>query len=295
MPFPLQRTLDPLTEPIDLDTIKNYLRVDIPDDDDLISNLISTARERAEDLTGRSLLRQSWTFAIDHFPSYWRGGDYNSSLGVFNYRHHLRPSMFVTDTISIILPRGPVLSVDSITWKDATGTVNLLDPRQYEVDLLSEPTRIRPAYKQSWPYAMWDMNSVVIKFTTGYEQTVTEVLTVPAAAPFTVAISRQSTFLSLTSVVDVVSGLPLVASINTFTGEVTVPSTEAGLNVIVTYQVNSIPKSFIHAMKLMVGAWYDNRSEIVQGGGNFNQLPTPISAVSLLGMYELFPLGFPKG
>lgn len=216
MPFPLRRVLDPATEPISLSDMKSYLRVDYTDDDSLISTLISAARERAEDITARCLISQQWQFSFDQFPRY----------GCFEYLHHRRhrDSMFNLDERAIILPRGPVLSVDSITYVDQiTGTLQTLDPSLYSVDNISEPCRITPKYKTTWPLAQFDTNSVTILFTAGYE---------------------------------------------------------------------TIPQSLRHAMKLIVGAWFENRSEIVQSGGNFNSLPMPLSAAALLGTYALFPLGY---
>jgi hypothetical protein len=272
--------------------MKLYLRIDIDDDDVTTQNMISTARERAEDLTARCLLRQQWVFSFDKFPTWW--GNESGSSYFFEHHHPRHHSMFRSDNVAIILPRGPVLSVDSITYKDISGTVQTLDPATYNVDLLSQPARIRPLYNGVWPQALWDTNSVVIKFTAGYEQTVTEVLTVPSVAPFAVTISRFNKFLSLTSVTDVASGTLLSGCSIDINGAVTVPSGEAGLRVSVVYQVNSIPNSFLMAIKLLCAAWNENRAEVAQGGGNFNSLPTPIAATSLLGTYELFPVGYPK-
>lgn len=215
MPFPLKQVTPPASEPILLVDMKNYLRVDTSDDDDLIETLISTARERAEDLTGRCLVSQQWQFSFDEFPVY----------GCWSNLHHRHGSLFSHNPLEIILPRGPVLSVDSITYKDSTGALQTLSPTAYNVDKLSEPCRIVPAYGQTWPVALRDTNSVTITFTCGYDQ---------------------------------------------------------------------IPKSLIHAIKLITAAWFENRSEVVQAGGNFNVLPMPISAQALLGTYQLFALGYPK-
>ena len=225
MPFPLRRTLDPATEPIDVVTMKNYLRVDISDDDDLIGSLISVARERAEDMTGMCLLPQQWTFSFDRFPRHC----YESFAGLATdrlYLHeHRRNSMFMHDGNAIILPRGPVQSVDSITYKDAFGDVQTLDPSRYQVDSLSSPARINPVYGTTWPIALPDQNSITVMFTAGCD---------------------------------------------------------------------SIPQSFIHAIKLIVGTYYENRAEVVQGSGNFNSLPLPLSATSLLATYEMLKLGYPR-
>lgn len=222
MPFPLKRVSEPATEPVTLDDMKNYLRVDFPDDDALINGLISAARERAEDVTGRCLISQQWQFSFDRFPNHsWHGGYYH---GGYNHGLH-RNSMFKSDGLEVTLPRGPVISVDSITYKDQTGATQTLSPSAYNVDLLSQPARIVPVYNTVWPLALHDTNSVTITFTAGYA---------------------------------------------------------------------TVPNSFIHAIKLIVGAYYENRAEVVQSGGNFNQFPMPLSAQALLGTYTMMPLGYPR-
>jgi hypothetical protein len=194
--------------------------------------------------------------------------------------------------MEIILPRGPVITVDSIQYIDGTGTPQTLDPTLYFVDNMSEPCRILPAYGRGWPATQWVPNAVTIKFTAGYEQTVTDTLTVPHVAPFTVPVSRASKALSLTSVTDVVAST-LVAGCTMTNGIVTFPSGAADKVVSVVYQVSSIPESFLHAIKLILSTYYESRQEVVQGGGNFNTLPLPLSASSLLGTYELFSVGYP--
>lgn len=300
MPFPLRRVLDPIDEPISLADMKLHLRVDSDYEDDMINTLISTARERAEDLTGCCLLSQQWIFAMDKFPT-WYGHD-SGALFFGEHRHPRHHSMFRTDNIAIILPRGPVLSVDSIVWKDFSGVPSTLDPSMYEVDLISSPARITPTMNGSWPFAAFDTNSVTINFTCGYQQIVTETLTATTGVTPTITLSRIPNFLSLTSINDVASISPSVplgtpvtpVSMDVPTGVVTLPVGESGLQVKVVYVTSNIPKSFIHAMKLMATAWYENRSEVTQGGGNFNTMPTPMGAASLLGMYELFKFGYSK-
>lgn len=300
MPFPLRRILDPIAEPVSLADMKLHLRVDSDYEDDMINTLISTTRERAEDLTGRCLFYQQWVFSMDQFPRWYGDGSGSTYFGQHHHpRHH---SMFRDDNLAIILPRGPVLSVDSITWRDSSGTVNTLDPSLYNVDLLSEPARIRPVYNGSWPFGIFDTNSVTINFTCGYQQIVTETLTATTGATPTITLSRIPNFLSLTSINDVASISPSVplgtpvtpVSMDVPTGVITLPVGESGLQVKVVYVTSNIPKSFIHAMKLMATAWYENRSEVTQGGGNFNTMPTPMGAASLLGMYELFKFGYSK-
>ncbi len=52
-------------EPLDLDTVKAYLRVDGDHDDGLIETLMSTARSTIEAYTSRALIPQLWEFSIN--------------------------------------------------------------------------------------------------------------------------------------------------------------------------------------------------------------------------------------
>ena len=291
MAFPLRRVLDPQVEPVTLSAMKNYLRVDITDDDALIGSLISVARERAEDMTSRCLLPQQFAFAFDRFPSWgWAAwGNDDGQWGNHNHKH----TMFKSAHLAIILPRGPVISVDSIKYVDQSGTVQTLDPTLYNADLLSEPARITPIHNGSWPSALYDTNSVTITFTAGYQQTVTELVTMPQTAPFTAALQRGALSVSLTSCVDNTTKVAVSGALSG--GILTCAGATAGEVLLVSYVVTSVPQSFIHAIKLLCDAWYNNRSEVVQGSGNFNSMPMPVSATSLLGTYQLFPVGYPRG
>lgn len=55
-------------EPVSLTEAKNYLRVEISDDDVLIGDLITAAREAVEAFTGRSLCVKGYRQSLDSFP-----------------------------------------------------------------------------------------------------------------------------------------------------------------------------------------------------------------------------------
>jgi uncharacterized phiE125 gp8 family phage protein len=58
----------PAVEPLTLVEAKAYLRVETPDDDDLITALIAGARIRVEAETRRALITQSWRLSRDAWP-----------------------------------------------------------------------------------------------------------------------------------------------------------------------------------------------------------------------------------
>jgi uncharacterized phiE125 gp8 family phage protein len=58
----------PAVEPLTLAEAKAYLRVETPDDDDLIAALIAGARIHVEAETRRALITQSWRLSRDAWP-----------------------------------------------------------------------------------------------------------------------------------------------------------------------------------------------------------------------------------
>lgn len=61
----LKQITPPQTEPVTLSEAKAHLRIDGSEEDELLSALITTAREMAEDYTRRSLVLQEWELGID--------------------------------------------------------------------------------------------------------------------------------------------------------------------------------------------------------------------------------------
>lgn len=70
MAIGLQVEIQPTVEPVLLADMKNYLKVDYVDDDDLISSFITAARELVEVFTARSLVNKGYVQTMDAFPYY---------------------------------------------------------------------------------------------------------------------------------------------------------------------------------------------------------------------------------
>jgi uncharacterized phiE125 gp8 family phage protein len=62
----------PLQEPITLNEAKAWMKVEINDDDAIITALISEARTFIEDQTNRALFVQTWDLVLDEMPSVLR-------------------------------------------------------------------------------------------------------------------------------------------------------------------------------------------------------------------------------
>jgi uncharacterized phiE125 gp8 family phage protein len=98
----LVRVTPPLSEPFTLAEAKLYLRVDGNEEDALITDLITAAREAAEEYLRRSLMTQSWKLSFD---------DYTPD--------------------EVMLPRGPVQSVTSVKQLELYGASTQIEPAQY--------------------------------------------------------------------------------------------------------------------------------------------------------------------
>ena len=128
----------PTAEPVTLLEAKDHLRVDGPDDDALISVLITAARKWAEEYTGRQFVTATWDWFIDGF------------------------------CLSFSVPIPPLQSVTSIKYLDTAGAEQTLDAETYRVDAVSEPGRIALDYGKSWPSTYSVINAVTVRFVAGY-------------------------------------------------------------------------------------------------------------------------------
>lgn len=135
----------PAVEPIALDQAKRHLRVDFPDDDDLILALISTAREMCEEKMQRAIFNQTYELSLDQFNY----GDWRSTIPT-ERRNPLRFSA-LWESMGLRLPMPRLVSVTSITFFDYTGNPQMLDPATYSVDTASQPARIVPSSNLTWP------------------------------------------------------------------------------------------------------------------------------------------------
>jgi uncharacterized phiE125 gp8 family phage protein len=131
----------PAEEPISKAEAKLHLRVDISDDDDLITSYIITARRRAEKISGRAFVTQTWDYVLDAFPA--------------------------GDTLKIPFP--PLQSITSIKYYDEDGTEYTVSSGDYYVDTYGEPGRVVLKSSATWPsISLREANGVIVRFVAGY-------------------------------------------------------------------------------------------------------------------------------
>lgn len=149
MPIAVTSSGRPTTYPLSLEEAKAHLRVDHTDEDAYIQALIKAITTRVEGYLGRPLINTQFQWQLDRFPS-----DY-----------------------TLYFPQPPLVSVDSITYlASSDGNSTSWGSTYYNVDTISQPGRLEPAYEESWPSNVRvQNNAVTIKFTAGYGSASTDV------------------------------------------------------------------------------------------------------------------------
>ncbi len=130
----------PSTYPVTLAEAKLHCRVDIADDDTLITALITAATEMAEQKTGRAIMTQTLELTLDAFPDAFE------------------------------LTRVPVQSVTSVKYYDTTGTQQTLSNTLYALDAAEDFgfAHISPVYGGTWPTTRDQINAVAVRYVAGY-------------------------------------------------------------------------------------------------------------------------------
>ena len=133
------------TEPVTLHEAKDHLRVDLGNDDTLITEMITAARQWGEQITRRALMTQTWDWKCDWFPP---------------------------DRVPIVLSLPPLQSVTSVTYIDTDGASQTWAASNYTVDAPSGDTpakgRIIPNFEVNYPETQRIQNAVTIRFIAGY-------------------------------------------------------------------------------------------------------------------------------
>jgi uncharacterized phiE125 gp8 family phage protein len=134
----LKRTVEPSDMPVTLGEAKAQCRVLHDDEDQLLEDLIAAATSMVEDYLGRSLTTQTWRLTLDAFSD------------------------------AIILPRGPVQSIASFTYLDASGASQTVPGATYAFDADADPQAVRRQPSASWPQPGDRINPVTITYVAGY-------------------------------------------------------------------------------------------------------------------------------
>ena len=152
----------PATEPLAADLVKQHRRLDADDtsQDSIITMLIAMAREYAEAYTGQALMQQQWRIGMDGFPGVVIPPTPFAAVAAWLPTPQPSPDIHVG--------KSPLQAVDSITYTDANGATQTLDPATYIVDNTGIVPRISLARGKVWPATIEQIGSVNIAATFGY-------------------------------------------------------------------------------------------------------------------------------
>lgn len=128
------------TEPVTAAEVKLYARVAHAVEDTLVTSWIKAARKLAEDYQHRAYIEQTWRLTYDSYPGR-----------------------------CILVPRPPLMSVESVKYYDVDNVEATVSSADYFVDNTSEIGRIVLNDGAEWPSTtLRPINGVIIEFKAGY-------------------------------------------------------------------------------------------------------------------------------
>ncbi|PCJ18008.1 MAG: hypothetical protein COB02_11810 [Candidatus Cloacimonadota bacterium] len=127
-----------ISDPVSINEIKLHLRIDDSTEDSYLVDLIKAATEKIEDFLQRSLITKTVEVYFSGFQNYME------------------------------LPLPTLQVVNSIKYYDCDGVLQTLDPSNYVVNDLEDPSYIYKASSGSYPSTKDVHNAVIINFDCGY-------------------------------------------------------------------------------------------------------------------------------
>lgn len=146
-------TAGPSVEPFLLADAKLHLKVLTTNEDALITNMITAAREEVEKYCNISLVEQT---IEESFPCFPVAENYNTLS-------------------SLWLSVSPLISIDSINYIDTDGNSQTLATSVYDLDDKTKPGKVTLKYNQTWPSTAKIENAVTVTYKAGFGDTAADV------------------------------------------------------------------------------------------------------------------------
>jgi uncharacterized phiE125 gp8 family phage protein len=127
---------------------KLFSKIDLTDDDALVTSLNETATDYIQDTLEKSFTDEVFELHLDGFPD---------------------------NDCPIDIHRTPLDSITSIKYIDTDGVEQTMTAANYKVDTVGEPASVHLAFGKSWPTAREEVNAVKVTFTAGYGTAITDV------------------------------------------------------------------------------------------------------------------------
>ncbi len=159
----------PATEPVTLAEAKAHARVEVSDDNDLIEDLITGARELVEQETRRALITQTWTLTLDAWPGSprddWWDGTREGPI-----------TLMETDEVEI--RKAPFLAISSVKTIEEDATQTTWSSDNYYTATRHGFGRLIKRSGIVWPSIVTPVRQaggILITFTAGYGATAASV------------------------------------------------------------------------------------------------------------------------
>lgn len=149
-PFSWTLIADAIALPVSVADAKRYARIDTNDEDSLFDGWIREAVEYIQRTQDTQLMPAQWRLKFDRWPC---GSQTNPWA-------------------SILIPKWPVISVDSIQYIDTNGATQTWASSNYTVDLATKPARIQAGYGIIRPTLQSVPSAVTVNLTLGYASAV---------------------------------------------------------------------------------------------------------------------------
>ena len=246
----MKRTIvtPPVYYPLVLQQVKDHLNIDYTNDDSYLQSIIAAATERAEQVTRRRLITQTWKFFLNRWP--W--GD-------------------------IILPYGQLQSVTHVKYKDSDGDQTTFYDSSNTDDLLidtdSELGRAVLAVGSTYPTTtLYPVNPIEIQFVCGYGANASQAITGASdASPIVITITAHGHttgdegYIYGATGQTAANGRWIITKVNdnTFTLNGSISAGAAGTNG--TFIKQAVDPLIIHGMKLILGDMHEHREDQVVG------------------------------
>ena len=142
----LQEITAPSQEPLEKDELKLFMRLEkgYTDEDKLLDTMIKTARQKAETILNRKLVRQEWKYWLDEWPD----KDYITL-----------PHALSTDSTTPVIKYYMTQSTEK-TFGHST---------YWRCDSVSVPGRLHLRYGEDWPSeSLRDFNPIYVHYQSGF-------------------------------------------------------------------------------------------------------------------------------
>ena len=138
--MPAILTTPPAVEPLSLAEAKEHLKVEVDVDDNLISRLITTARQHVEKQIDKVMIDQTWLIYLSDWPG----------------------------TSEVKLPVAPISAVNDLRTWSSDGIASTVDPSHYYADLADTPQRLVLRGSRIWLKPSQVANGIEIEVIAGY-------------------------------------------------------------------------------------------------------------------------------